>query len=89
MQNNLITPSELKHLQKLAYNILSTIIENSEGIEKALINNIFNVMKSHDELEPDKNEIDYLHLLWTILQDAKDVKKKKQSIEFIYEPSKS
>lgn len=63
-----ITAQEQTQIER---NILSTLSEFGSQIEQALINTMFQAIIYNADNEVSKIEMDYLHLLYKIIQDSK------------------
>ena len=81
-----MTPKQIAeekiHIER---NILWSLAESAPHIEKALIEALF-VSIIHSETVIDTENIDQLHLLYGILQDAKKLNKPIELQESIQEP---
>ena len=86
MTKNENLSNEMKMGHELTYAILSSITEHSVAIEKALINTLFKTLTTHQDIDTIPEEMDSLYLLWTILQDAKTLRKVKEEIVSVKEP---
>jgi len=62
-----------KTQKELKERVLTTITEYAEEFEKALIEIFFIASIANNGTEIDKEKIDHLHLLYKVLQDAKEI----------------